>query len=135
YRSRPDGGDEGPEAQGRRGRPVRSAPAFGPASVEGHPMRVVNVQLRLENTFDTHPSSVTGVRSTADPGRGGGQGARRQLRSFPSFYMVNCAHPTHLLPTLESAADRGDGWLDRFRGFRANASTKEPRRARREPHP
>ena len=38
--------------------------------------------------------------------------------------MVNCAHPTHLLPALEAArAERAD-WLSRFRGFRANASAK-----------
>lgn len=42
----------------------------------------------------------------------------------PLFYMVNCAHPGHLLPTLEAARDAGDSWLGRFRGFRANASAK-----------
>lgn len=40
----------------------------------------------------------------------------------PLFYMVNCAHPTHLLPTLDAARAAGASWLDRFRGFRANAS-------------
>ena len=42
----------------------------------------------------------------------------------PQFYMVNCAHPSHLEPTLRAAADRGAAWLDRFRGLRANASRK-----------
>jgi len=42
----------------------------------------------------------------------------------PLFYMVNCAHPTHLLPTLEAARAAGASWLGRFRGFRANASRK-----------
>lgn len=42
----------------------------------------------------------------------------------PLFYMVNCAHPTHLLPTLEAARTKGEAWLGRFRGFRANASSK-----------
>lgn len=42
----------------------------------------------------------------------------------PLFYLVNCAHPTHLEPTLRAAADAGAGWLPRLRGFRANASTK-----------
>lgn len=42
----------------------------------------------------------------------------------PLFYMVNCAHPDHLLPVLEDAKARGEDWLSRFRGFRANASTK-----------
>jgi S-methylmethionine-dependent homocysteine/selenocysteine methylase/phospholipid N-methyltransferase len=44
--------------------------------------------------------------------------------SAPLFYMVNCAHPSHLLPTLEAARDAGEAWLGRFRGFRANASRK-----------
>jgi len=42
----------------------------------------------------------------------------------PLFYMVNCAHPTHLQPTLDQAGDAGAAWLGRFRGFRANASAK-----------
>jgi S-methylmethionine-dependent homocysteine/selenocysteine methylase len=42
----------------------------------------------------------------------------------PLFYMVNCAHPTHLEETLERAAEAGEAWLDRFRGLRANASTR-----------
>jgi homocysteine S-methyltransferase len=45
-------------------------------------------------------------------------------RSAPLFYMVNCAHPTHLLPTLEAARAEGAGWLERFKGFRANSSKK-----------
>ena len=42
----------------------------------------------------------------------------------PLFYMVNCAHPSHLIPTLETARENKDAWLSRFRGFRANASAK-----------
>src|SRR5690606_4813988 len=37
---------------------------------------------------------------------------------WPSYYMVNCAHPTHLLPAL----DRHAGWVSRVQGVRANAS-------------
>jgi S-methylmethionine-dependent homocysteine/selenocysteine methylase len=40
----------------------------------------------------------------------------------PLYYMVNCAHPTHVLPTLRAARDSQADWLTRFRGFRANAS-------------
>lgn len=43
---------------------------------------------------------------------------------YPLFYMVNCAHPTHLDPTLRAARDHDEPWLSRFRGFRANASSK-----------
>jgi homocysteine S-methyltransferase len=37
----------------------------------------------------------------------------------PAYYMVNCAHPTHVDSTLLE----GQGWNHRVRGFRANAST------------
>ncbi len=39
--------------------------------------------------------------------------------SAPSYFMVNCAHPTHFDATIRA----GDGWQDRLRGLRANAST------------
>ncbi len=39
---------------------------------------------------------------------------------YPSYYMINCAHPTH----FERALDEGGLWLDRIRGLRANASRK-----------
>jgi homocysteine S-methyltransferase len=35
-----------------------------------------------------------------------------------TFFMVNCAHPTHFGPVIE----RGGAWLDRLGGIRANAS-------------
>lgn len=38
----------------------------------------------------------------------------------PLYYMINCAHPTHFEGTLTGA----DGWIERIRGLRANASTK-----------
>ena len=39
--------------------------------------------------------------------------------SSVAYFMVNCAHPTHVLPVLER-----DGPWDRVRGVRANASAK-----------
>jgi homocysteine S-methyltransferase len=41
-------------------------------------------------------------------------------RGAPLYYMVNCAHPTHLAPAL---ADEG-AWRARIGGVRANASTR-----------
>jgi homocysteine S-methyltransferase len=38
----------------------------------------------------------------------------------PDYFMVNCAHPTHIAPGL---TDDGD-WRLRIRGLRANASTR-----------
>src|SRR5690606_18886378 len=37
----------------------------------------------------------------------------------PVYYMVNCAHPTHFAHALA----RGETWVERIRGVRANAST------------
>jgi len=36
----------------------------------------------------------------------------------PLYYMVNCAHPTH----FEQALERGEDWMKRLHGVRANAS-------------
>jgi homocysteine S-methyltransferase len=37
---------------------------------------------------------------------------------YPAYYMVNCAHPTHVERGLTPPAP----WLERLRGLRANAS-------------
>jgi S-methylmethionine-dependent homocysteine/selenocysteine methylase len=44
----------------------------------------------------------------------------RATAGSPSYYMINCAHPTHFASVLE----RGDSWRERIRGLRANASTR-----------
>ena len=38
----------------------------------------------------------------------------------PAYYMVNCAHPSH----MEGSLDAGAPWAARLRGVRVNASTK-----------
>jgi S-methylmethionine-dependent homocysteine/selenocysteine methylase len=38
----------------------------------------------------------------------------------PSYFMINCAHPTHFASVLASR----EPWVDRIRGIRANASRK-----------
>ncbi|MGC4110014.1 MAG: homocysteine S-methyltransferase family protein [Nocardioides sp.] len=38
----------------------------------------------------------------------------------PAYFMVNCAHPQHVLPALAG----GGEWLERVRGLRCNASTQ-----------
>lgn len=37
---------------------------------------------------------------------------------YPSYYMINCAHPTH----FENVLIQGAPWVERIRGIRANAS-------------
>lgn len=39
--------------------------------------------------------------------------------SYPAYYMINCAHPTHFAGELSGDA----AWKGRIRGMRANAST------------
>jgi S-methylmethionine-dependent homocysteine/selenocysteine methylase len=39
---------------------------------------------------------------------------------YPSYYMINCAHPTH----FEDALSDSGRWTDRIRGIRANSSAK-----------
>ena len=39
---------------------------------------------------------------------------------YPSYYMINCAHPTH----FEHVLAGGEPWTQRIRGLRANASRK-----------
>lgn len=41
----------------------------------------------------------------------------------PAYYMINCAHPTHFRDALE----RGESWIGRVRGIRANASRRSHR--------
>jgi S-methylmethionine-dependent homocysteine/selenocysteine methylase len=38
---------------------------------------------------------------------------------YPSYYMINCAHPTHFAAEL----DTSERWVERLGGIRANAST------------
>lgn len=40
--------------------------------------------------------------------------------SWPRYYMINCAHPSH----FEDALARGGSWLQRIGGLRANASQR-----------
>ncbi|RDI23008.1 homocysteine S-methyltransferase [Lentzea flaviverrucosa] len=42
----------------------------------------------------------------------------RDTNGYPAYYMVNCAHPTHIAPALDPEAE----WAERLRGIRANAS-------------
>jgi S-methylmethionine-dependent homocysteine/selenocysteine methylase len=43
-----------------------------------------------------------------------------ETKNAPVYYMINCAHPTH----LAGAFTAGAAWIDRIRALRANASSK-----------
>jgi len=40
--------------------------------------------------------------------------------TWPAYYMINCAHPTHFARAIESS----EAWSRRLRGIRANASRR-----------
>ena len=40
--------------------------------------------------------------------------------AYPSYYMINCAHPTH----FDHALGEGEPWVKKIRGLRANASRR-----------
>jgi len=44
----------------------------------------------------------------------------RETGNAPAYYMLNCAHPTHFADVLR----KGEAWISRLRGLRANASTR-----------
>jgi len=44
----------------------------------------------------------------------------RATDGYPAYYMVNCAHPTHVAAVLDAGGD----WVLRLRGLRANASRR-----------
>ena len=43
-----------------------------------------------------------------------------ETRSYPAYYMVNCAHPSHFATVVAG----GGEWRERIAGLRANASAK-----------
>jgi homocysteine S-methyltransferase len=46
--------------------------------------------------------------------------ADEETDGYASFFMINCAHPTHFRSTLQAGGD----WVQRIRGVRANASRR-----------
>jgi S-methylmethionine-dependent homocysteine/selenocysteine methylase len=70
---------------------------------------VISFTVETDGTLPTGPTlaeAIERVDATTDQG--------------PAYYMVNCAHPTHVEPALTREGD----WTERLRGLRANASSK-----------
>lgn len=44
----------------------------------------------------------------------------QETNNYPSYYMINCAHPQHFADKLTE----GEPWISRIEGIRANASCK-----------
>jgi S-methylmethionine-dependent homocysteine/selenocysteine methylase len=47
---------------------------------------------------------------------------RVDAEAAPDYYLVNCAHPTHVAPALAGDGDGEDEWRGRIAGLRPNAS-------------
>ncbi len=45
--------------------------------------------------------------------------ARVDAEARPDYFLVNCAHPSHVAPALDTEAN---GWTSRIEGIRPNAS-------------
>jgi homocysteine S-methyltransferase len=69
---------------------------------------VISFTVETDGRLPTGESLEAAVRTVDDA-----------TAASPSYYMVNCAHPTHVAGALRS----GNGWQNRLRGLRANAST------------
>ena len=59
-----------------------------------------------------------GKLPTGQPLRSAIEQVDAETSAYPSYYMINCAHPTH----FDSVVATGEPWLDRIHGLRANAS-------------
>jgi len=70
---------------------------------------VISFTVETDGTLPTGPALAEAI-ARVDEATGGG----------PAYYMVNCAHPTHVEPALA----RAGSWTRRLRGLRANASSK-----------
>ena len=57
---------------------------------------------------------------TGDTLRSAIEAVDRATGASPAYYMINCAHPSH----VERALDEDGIWRERIRGLRANASAK-----------
>ena len=55
---------------------------------------------------------------TGDTLRSAVESVDRATGAYPGYYMINCAHPTHFMPVLDSSGK----WTKRIGGLRANAS-------------
>ena len=59
-----------------------------------------------------------GTLPTGQPLKGAIEEVDDATSGYPSYYMINCAHPTH----FDQVLTQGAGWVQRIHGLRANAS-------------
>jgi homocysteine S-methyltransferase len=76
--------------------------------------RVVDVPVVISFTIETD-----GKLPSGETLREAIEAVDAETGAYPSYFMVNCAYPTHLPETLYD----GEPWALRVRGYRANASS------------
>jgi S-methylmethionine-dependent homocysteine/selenocysteine methylase len=76
------------------------------AQVAGMPV-VISFTVETDGRLPSGQSLKAAIEETDKTTQGG-----------PSYYMINCAHPTH----FQDAVATDEPWLERIRGLRANAS-------------
>ncbi len=79
-----------------------------------HAARAAGMPVAVSFTVETD-----GRLPSGQPLREAVEQVDRETDGTASYFMVNCAHPTHFAHVLEDGP-----WLERLRGVRANASTK-----------
>ncbi len=77
--------------------------------------REAHMPLAISFTVETDGKLPTGQTLQAALAQ-----VERGTENYPSYYMINCAHPSHFSHVLAS----GGTWLERLHGLRANASRK-----------
>lgn len=72
-----------------------------------------NMPVAISFTVETD-----GTLPTGQPLKGAIEEVDDATSGYPSYYMINCAHPSH----FDQVLTNGAGWVQRIRGLRANAS-------------
>ena len=75
--------------------------------------KAVRIPVVISFTVETDGSLPTG-----DSLRAAIEAVDEATGSYPAYYMINCAHPTHFMSVLSA----GEEWTKRIGGIRANAS-------------
>jgi S-methylmethionine-dependent homocysteine/selenocysteine methylase len=75
--------------------------------------KAVGIPVAISFTVETDARLPTG-----DTLRAAIEAVDEATGTYPAYYMINCAHPTHFLSVLSA----GEEWTKRIGGIRANAS-------------
>ena len=77
--------------------------------------REVGLPVVISFTCETNGCLITG-ESVGDAI----EAVDKATDQYAAYFMINCAHPTHFLPLLQTV--KGTNWISRIGGIRANAS-------------